>query len=254
MSNLAADWYIPMIVLVLLAGLGVRVLGLLYLGNHIRQQKPVDWNWILVFIGLFFVCGYVLSELFFIGSPTGQNNSGWFYIQSLMASWLPLFLLLIKMQGRKRVYLASIIAIVVLAAPSTIQFLHLRADDNYVVFGQDETKVIEYLRQSDPSSVVLHPLNHDRPSLASNFAGRLTVLSVWVSFVTEAQGKYERAKNVLLYFDKETNTSERMEVLNSYRVDYVYGPTSELLFMENFPETELVLKSGDLVLYRVFGH
>jgi hypothetical protein len=45
-----------------------------------------------------------------------------------------------------------------------------------------------------------------------------------------------------------------LEVLDKYRVDYVYGSTSELLFMENFPEAELALKSGDLVLYRVFGH
>jgi hypothetical protein len=254
MSGLAVDWYIPMFVLVLLAGLGVRALGLLYLGNRISKENPRDWNWILVFIGLFFVGGYAISEMLFIGDSTGLNNAGWFYIQSLMASWFLLFLFLIKIQGRKRVYLASIIAIVVLATPSTVQFLHLRADDNYIVFGQDETEVIEYLRQSDPGSVVLHPLNHDRPSLASNFAGRSTVLSVWVSFVTEAQGKYERAKSVLLFFDKGTNTSERLEVLYRYRVDYVYGSTSELFFMENFPEAELVLQSGDLVLYRVFGH
>jgi len=79
-------------------------------------------------------------------------------------------------------------------------------------------------------------------------------LSVWVSFVTEAQGKFERAKSILLFFDKGTDTSERLDVLNKYQVDYVYGPTSELFFMEDLPGAELALHSGDLVLYRVFGH
>ena len=159
-----------------------------------------------------------------------------------------------EIQDRKLVYLASVVAIIVLAAPSTVQFLYLRSDDHYVDFGSAELEVIEYLSQSDPDSVVLHPLNQDRPSLASNFAGRVTVLSVWVSFVGESQGLSERVQNVLLFFDKGTDTSERLDVLNKYRVDYVYGSTSELLFMENFPEAELALKSGDLVLYRVFGH
>ena len=252
MSGLAMDWYIPMIVLVLLAGLGVRTIGLLYLGKCISQENPRDWN--LVFLGLFCVCGYFITELFFIGNPAGQNNSVWFYIQSLMASWFLLFLFLVEIQDRKYVYLASILAVIVLAAPSTVQFLHLRADDNYIVFGQDELEVIEYLHHTDPSSVVLHPLNHDRPSLASNFAGRVTVLSVWVSFVNEAHGLSERVQSVLLFFDQGTDTSERLDVLDKYQVDYIYGSNSELLFMENFPEAELVLQSGDLVLYRVFGH
>lgn len=250
-SDLAADWYIPMIILVLLAGLGVRIVGLLFLANRIRPLNPKDWY--LVFIGLFFVCGYAISEMFFIGNPAGQNNSGWFYIQSLMASWFLLFLFLVGIQDRKRVYLASVLTVIVFAAPSTVQFLHLRADDNYVVFGEDELAVIEYLHQTDSDSVILHPLNRDRPSLASNFAGRVTVLSVWVSFITEAQGLSERAQSVLLFFGKETETSERLQVLNKYRVDYVYGSTSELVFMESFPEAELALRSGDLVLYRVFG-
>ena len=64
----------------------------------------------------------------------------------------------------------------------------------------------------------------------------------------------ERVRSVLLFFDQGTDTSERLKVLNKYRVDYVYGSTSELSFMENFPEAELALKSGDLVLYRVFRH
>lgn len=252
MSDLSIDWYIPMIVLVLLGGLGVRTVGLLYLARRISQENPKNWN--LVFVGLFFVCGYAISEMFFIGNPTGQNNAGWFYIQSLMASWFLLFLFLIEMQNRKHVYLASILTVIVLAAPSTVQFLHLRSDDHYVVFGQDELDVIDYLRHTDSDSVILHPLNRDRPSLASNFAGRETVLSVWVSFVTEAQGLSERAHNVLLFFDQETDMTERLQVLNKYRVDYVYGPTSELSFMENIPQAELALKSGNLVLYRVFRH
>ena len=252
MSDLAMEWYIPMIIMVLLAGLGVRILGLLFLGNRIRQKYPRDWS--LVFIGLFFVIGYFVSELFFIGFPAGLNDAKWFYIQSLMASWFLLFLFLVEIQDRKHVYLASILAVIVFAAPSTVQFLHLRAEDKYVVFGQDELEVIKHLHQSDPDSVVLHPLNLDRPSLASNFAGRVTVFSVWVSFITEAQGLSERAQNVLLFFDQGTDTSERLDVLDKYQVNYIYGSNSELLFMENFPEAELVLQSGDLVLYRVFGH
>jgi len=69
MSDLAMEWYIPMIIMVLLAGLGVRILGLLFLGNRIRQKYPRDWS--LVFIGLFFVFGYFVSELFLLELQLG---------------------------------------------------------------------------------------------------------------------------------------------------------------------------------------
>lgn len=251
-SDLSVDWYLPMVMMVLLAGLGVRIVGLLFLGNRIRQGNIKNWS--LVFIGLFFVFGYLISEMFFIGNPAGQNNSGWFYIQSLMAVWVLLFLFLVEIQNRKYVYLASILAVIVLAAPTTVQFLYLRADNNYVVFGQDELEMTEFLHQTDSDSVILHPLNLDRPSLASNFAGRATVLSVWVSFVTEAQGLSERVRDVMLFFEKGTEPIKRSKILEKYQVNYVYGPKSELFFMEELPEAELALQSGDLALYRMSGH
>jgi hypothetical protein len=249
MSGLAIDWYIPMIIVVFVAGLGVRILGLWYLGTHIRQSGAKDGT--LVFLGLLFLSGYIVSELFFIGNPTGQNNAGWFYIQSLMASWFLLFMFLISIEKRKRAYFATIVGLVLLAAPSTVQFLSLRASDQYVEFGHDELQVIDFLRETDPKSVVLHPLNMDRPSLASNFAGRPTVLSVWVSFVTENAGLSKRAGHVMRFFDEETRTTDKLGVLDKYGVDYVIGPASELTFMEDLPGARLELQSGDQLVYSV---
>ena len=200
-----------------------------------------------------FLSGYVISELFFIGSPNGHNNAGWFYIQSLMACWFLLFMFLVSIEDRKTVYITTIIGLFLLASPSTIQFLSLRSSDDYVEFSQDDLRIIEHLRESDRRSVVIHPLNHDRPSLASNFAGRSTVLSVWVSFVTDSSGLYERADDVMLFFNKESNSSQRKTILEKYEVDYVLGSEPELTFMEEFPGAILELKSGDQMLYRVRG-
>jgi hypothetical protein len=249
MSGIKVDWYIPMLLLVLLGGLGARVIGLFYLFNRLRRKA--QGIWILVFIGLFYLIGYLVSEMFYMGTPEGRNNSGWFYLQSLMAVWFLLFLFLVDIQTRKKAYLISVIAIVLISAPSTLQFLHIRASDKFIQYGPAEIEMIEHMRDIDPDSVFLHPLNLDRPSLASNFAGRVSVLSVWVSFVSEAHKLSERANNIVLFFGGNTSEEQRLQVLDKYQVDYIYGPAAKLKFMENLPGVDLELRSGQLVLYRV---
>lgn len=249
MSGIKVDWYIPMLLLILLGGLGVRVFGLYYLIKRFRQNGLVSWS--LVFIGLFYLLGYLVSEMFYIGSPEGQNNSGWFYLQSLMAIWFLLFLFLVDLQGKKAAYLASIIIIVLLAAPSTVQFLHIRSHDKYVPFGPAELELIDHIRATEADSVFLHPLNLDRPSLAANFAGRPSVLGVWVSFVNESHHLSERARNVMMFFDGSASVEQRIQILDKYDVDYVYGSAGQLAFMDEIPAGDLELQSGHLVLYRV---
>lgn len=170
-----------------------------------------------------------------------------------MAAWFLFYLFLISLEGNRTAYLVSILAAFALATPSTLQFLTVRAQGVYLHFGGDELDVIDYLRKTDPGSVVLHPLNLDRPSLASNFAGRPTVLSVWLSFVTETDSLSRRAEDSALFFAQTTAQTDRQRILDAYQVDYVYGPAADLLFMQSLPGVEPAEASGELVLYHVIA-
>jgi hypothetical protein len=87
--------------------------------------------------------------------------------------------------------------------------------------------------------------------LASNFAGRSTVLSVWLSFVGESEGLSGRANDTLAFFDADTPEHIRTKILNHYGVDYIYGTRSELLHVRNLPGLELALNGEKMELYRV---
>jgi len=248
-AGLDGVWYLPMAAVFLVCALGVRAFGWFYFERNIGRSGAR--NWVLVFLAIFFVSGYFIAEMTFIGTNPDFNNSSWFYSQSLMLAWLPLFLWLVGLEQRPRAYYAALVATVLLAAPTLVQFLHLRNDPDYVKFGRDELAVVDFLRHTDPESVVLHPVNHGMPSLASNFAGRPSVLNVWVSFVTESDGLSERVMAVEHFFSGMASDEERLRILRQYDVRYVYGLRSELSFMDELPGVERVVQSGDLALYGV---
>ena len=243
------DWIAPLVLLFLLASLGGRAFGLYYLANNLKLGEKVDWN--LAFIGLFFIIGYAVTEFFVIGNSAGQNNAGWFYIQSLIASCFLLFPLLISIQKRKTAYFFVVGVLALMLIPSTVQFLTQRVSSHYLSYGPEELALIDYMKTTNPDSVFLHPISEGEPSLAANFAGRPTVLSTWVSFVTENEGLSERVVDVELFFDPASTPSGRIEILKKYSIDYVYGPQATLQIINDLPNVNRELVSGSLVLYRI---
>jgi hypothetical protein len=213
---------LPVYILVAAAALGVRVLGFAALGRYIRRGRQPDW--VVVFLAVFVLSGYLLADLVFIGYPGEDNHAAWFASQSLIAAWALLYLFLLGLEGRVRNFPAILVLVALFAVPSTLQFLNLRAGESYIEIGADEMEVVRFFDGVAPGSVVLHPINQSGPDLASNLAGRSSVLNVYRSFVTEHDGLSERARDVMLFFSGEASPEQRTSILDKYQVDYIWAP------------------------------
>jgi len=249
LSNVSKLFYPLLFVLFLAGALGVRTLGFLFLKRTAWNSGKV--NWLVVFLVAFVLGGYLLSEMVFLGDPQGMNNAGWFYAQSLMGAWFLLFIFLVQLEHRwKRSYLVFLLILVV-AAPTTIQFMGLRYDRHYVLIDSDDLAIVDHLADVEPGAVVLHPLNTNGPALASNLAGRPSVLNIFRSFVSEANHLTERVTDVQTFFSADTNPNDRSAVLQKYGVNYVYGPLAFDRYLDQLPELKKIQSTAKWSLYQV---
>jgi len=213
--------------------LGVRLLGLAH--TKALWHNFCESRVLILFIVVFFISGFLISNLVFLGDSTRQfNHAEWFAIQSLYASWFLLFLVFAgwKVMSPSRV-LVLVLSIVV-SIPSILQLLWLKTNSSISVIGPAEKEVVDYLETTPVNSIVMHPLNLHSPSLASNLAGRMTVLNVYRSFVNESQGLEQRANAVQLFFSPDTDADLRQSIFNFYGVTHIYGP----------PELDTTLRSS----------
>ena len=110
---------------------------------------------------------------------------------------------------------------------------------------------MDYLVGVEPGTVVFHPLNTNGPALASNLAGRPSVLNVFRSFVSEANRLTERITDAPTFFSAETNPDFRSAVLQKYEVNYVYGPLAFDRYLDQLPELEKIQSTATWSLYEV---
>jgi uncharacterized membrane protein len=144
-------------------------------------------------------------------------------------------------------------AVVLLSFPSTLQFLVLRFDNHYYHIDSKAMEVTKYLENTLARSVVLHPNNNGGLSLASNLAGRWSVISPLHSHVTEHIGFLEaagRAKDVEFFFDFQKNVN-RSSILKKYNVDYIYLPLEYDFGFNKEIMANRVLKNQKYVVYKV---
>lgn len=231
---------------------GVRALGF-YILKDVFKVKNFDS--VVVFLIIFIVSGFLLSEFIYLGSPSYRiNNAVWFSVQSLMAAWLLLSYFLLSLRNNKKKLWGLLIVIILLSAPATVQFLTLRYDNKYYPIGPNEMEIVNYLQTTQPRSVILHHLNklNDQPSLASNFAGRQSVINLFRSFVGDWVGVKEKNNRIndAVSFFTESNAN-RSFILKQYKVDYVYAPSNFAIFLDNEPMLIKIMKNSEYVLYRV---
>ncbi len=249
LSNVSRLFYPLLFVLFFAGALGVRTLGFLYVKKTAWNNGEV--NWLVIYLVAFVLGGYLLSEMVFLGVPQGMNNAGWFFAQSLVGAWFLLFIFLVQLEQRwKRSYLVFLLILVV-AAPTTIQFMGLRYDRHYVLFDSNDLAIVDYLADVEPGAVVLHPLNTNGPALASNLAGRPSVLNIFRSFVSETNRLTERVSDVQTFFSADTNPNDRSAVLQKYGVNYVYGPLAFDRYLEQLPELKKIQSTARWSLYEV---
>ena len=223
LSGIPTLFYPIMFILYMLFTFGVRSLGFCFIKDFItgRLKDPV-----IVFLLIFSISGFLVSEIIYIGDPLFiENNGVWFSVQSLFGASLLLFLYLVRLQNNKE-KLFMLAAVVLLSFPSTLQFLTLRYDNHYYLVDSNAIEVVNYLEKTPPDSVILHPNVNGGPSLASNLAGRWSVFSSLHSHIAEHIGQREaatREKDIYLFFDFK-NDMDRCAILKKYNVDYVYAP------------------------------
>jgi hypothetical protein len=250
------SWFLyPVIFLLyILATFGIRALGF-YALKGVVEKRYLDPT--IVFLAIFVVSGFFLSEIIFLGPlvpPAFRvNDAMWFSLQSLMGAWLLLSYFLLRINRYGKGFLGAVVLIILLSAPSTVQFLLLRFNPTYYTIDSNAMEVVRYLETTPPSSVVLHPPNLDGPSFASNLTGRPSVLSFFQSYIIQNIGQQDadnRLKDVKLFFNLH-EVINRSSILKKYKVDYVYAPLSSATTLDKESILLKVLENRGYVLYRV---
>lgn len=234
-----------------LATLGIRSLSFYLLGFDFRKHCA---NPIVIFLIIFVISGFLLSEFIFIGSPISAclniNNAMWFSFQSLMTCWVLFFIMVSRLHERFRVILAII---VMFSLPSTMQFLSVRFTSKYTTIDSAAVDVIKYFESVPQGSIILHPLDPMELSLASNFSGKLDVLSLYKSNVDVGGLKeaeiVHRINDLTKFFEAPEN--DRTSILKKYKVDYIYAPTLHIAILDKEPMLAKVLHNYRYVIYKV---
>lgn len=249
LSDMSQIWYVAAFPLYVLATYGMRTLGLVLVKDVFSTKR---FDPVVFFLITFAVSGFILTEFLFIESPNAFINAAEsFTSQSLIAGWLLLAYVLLKIRGRKKLYLVSAL-IVLLSAPATVQLYQSKAPDYYAV-GRSDLEVVRFLEGTEPDSVVFHPANFRKPSLASNLAGRQSVYSGFFSFIGDWIGTPEQSQRVRdsINFFSSSESVDRAAILARYGVDYVYTPFKHIPVLEKEPVLSRVFANNRYVIYKV---
>jgi hypothetical protein len=231
-----------------IATFGVRIFGLYLICPLLKEKK---FNLSISFLLVFGLTGFILSETTRLGNSTSINNSIWFTIQGLMGCWLLFGYFLKEIRGKKWLYVFFMSSALLLAAPTTAQFLKLRFDKRYVTVDANAMEVVSFLKTTEPDSTVIHLPNNNGPSLASNLAGRSSVLNSFRSFVGVYDSVSERLQDSISFFSPRTSVQYRKYILKKYGVNYVYAPANYGFIFRNYSFLKPVLINDSLIVYEV---
>ncbi|MDH4231497.1 MAG: hypothetical protein OEW04_05640 [Nitrospirota bacterium] len=233
-----------------LATFGARAFGFVLIKDVFRERY---FNLVVFFLVVFAVSGFFFSEVISVGSPGDQiNNAMWFSAQSLFGAWLLVSYFLMEKRRYQKGFITYIIIIMLFSLPSTVQFLSLRHNSSYWHLNSDAQEVVSFLKKIPPESKVLHPLNKV-PSLASDFAGRTSIINTSKPFALSAIGEkncLSRISDVKSFFSKGNSTGRSL-ILKKYKVDYVYAPIEYMPMLDKEACLSEVLKNNDYVVYGV---
>ena len=249
-SNMSLVLYPIAYPIYIIATFGARLVGFYSLKDGFKKKNSDP---VILFLAIFVISGFLISEIIYIGPPSRNINKAVFLsIESLMAAWLLLFYFLIRLKDYRKNILGYLFVVILLSAPTTVQFLNIRFDNTYHYVDQDAMEIVNYLKTTPTRSVILHPLNEKEPSLSSNFAGRQSVINIFMSFINDWVGLEEGNNRVMATasFFREGGAN-RASILSKYKVDYVYAPSKFTIDLDNEPMLIRVLKNRKYALYKV---
>lgn len=232
---------------------GARLFGFYVIKDNFKKKS---FDPVLFFIIFFSISGFLIAEIAYIGPPDHEVNKAYFFAeQSFMCAWILFPYLFSRISKNWKKYLLTI-AVVITAFPTSVHFFVLRSANIYHTVDSDAIEVTEYLKSTPVGSIVLHPPIHPdeiSPSLASNFAGRPSVINLFLSFTPDWIGEKEHLKRTrdIVWFFSPYGSINRSSILNKYKVDYVYAPSAYADILSRESMLTMKLKNKSYVVYKV---
>jgi hypothetical protein len=226
-----------------------KLFGFAQLRRGVSRQ-----NASIIYLALFCICGFWVAEFFYLGQEGDKiNNSSWFASEALIGGWLLLgtYLVYLKNNGHLKRYILLISLTIILALPGTIEFLYKRYADDYFVFNNEALEVVDYLEKLPPDIIILYPPELKGPSLSSNFAGKQSVLSPYMSFLPNSARANERLKVGTAFFQAETPMAFKRFIINHYGIDTIYAPLHYREVLNKVPFLQTSFVNDSYVIYTV---
>ena len=252
-----APWEHPFILfyaltLYFLGFMGVRIIFLKYCYDILKARKPIEP--VVPFLLFFIVGGIFLSEIIYLGGKYDIiNNGAWFRVQSIIAAtyFVTSFISSLKVRSHK---IVAATLVILLSFPSTINFLYLRYDKEYINISKNAILAVDYIKKSVSGNAVImeYPI-WNRPSISSNFAGRSTVLSIFRSFMIERVEPKVIAdrKSDLINFFGINNEDTRKIILKKYGAEYLVIPSQLRKIFSNYPWAVMSYSNSDVTIYKI---
>ena len=212
------------LILYFIGFMGIRLIFLKYFYDvvkHTKSTKPI-----IPFFLYFIIVGIILSEIIYLGGKYDNINNGvWFKIQSIVAAtyFITAYIVSLKKIRHK---IIAVLVVIVLSYPSTINFLKLRYDKEYMTISANAIFALDHLRKSVPGNAVIMGYPNDDIVLFPFFTGRsaLIVNLAHIEAIVEPSIKTERLIDLKRFFmiDNEVN---RKKILEKYNVEYLIIPS-----------------------------
>lgn len=228
-------WYLYLLVfpIYIIAVFGARIIGFGFLRDFFVKK---EYDHTVIFLMIFVASGFLLSELIFLGpilpSPFKTNDAMWFSFQSLLAAWL-LFAFYLKrtLPNIKKVAFIMLL-VILLSFPGTVQFLLHRSVPRYFTVTSDAIEVAKYLKTTPPESVI------------SEFESCI-VQNIGV------QETLNRLNDVAVFFNSDDKSEDKREILDRYKVSYVYAPSAYAELLDEEPSLLQVFRNSEYIVYKV---
>jgi hypothetical protein len=182
------------------------------------------------FLSLFAVLGALATLTLTVtprGYPSGSeyNNAVWFYVQSKYVLWILALEWVMRVTARRpgRWRVGTVMAIVLLSLPSSLQFFRVQASQPTTVLASSEVELVEALGASLPSGQVVISRQEVAEVVVSLTPCRVPVLNLGIyphSFVSMAELAERRADRDEFWEDWNEGRV-RDDILERYGVKYV---------------------------------
>jgi hypothetical protein len=180
-----------------------------------------------LFIGVWFVVGWALTYV-----PTDfqiHMINGWQVPIGLLAT-IGLFEYVLPAIKASQRPLRVVLVFVALVALSNVylwlwRFVDLNRHDYPFYLYRDEVTAMQWLEQNAPADSIVFSA-YDTGSYIPGISGQRAFLGHWAQTVDF----YGKSELVAEFFDKNTNDTQRQQILEQYHVNYVlYGPAEKAL-------------------------